>query len=171
MTSANPAEKKKVSKPPKGCLNLSQIEMRTGVYRQTAKKRMESAGILPHPDSTEKEKFYKWDAVTEALVLKSENAYTEARIDRTSVQTERDRLKLEQEKGELIPRRDVVHDTSLLFGTLHKKIAVQGIKDLVKGIRKAKTAADAEAFARGILNQPFMDAREDYPKFLEDNAE
>lgn len=164
-----PKPEKKAKTPPKGYLNLSQIEMRTSINRQTVRKRLEAAGILPHSDSTDSEKFFKWDAVTEAIVLKSDSPYVEARTENTTIKTERERLKLEQERGELIPRRDVVHDTSLLFGTLHKKIAVQNIKELVKGIRKAKTGADAEAFARAALNQPFMDAREDYPKFLEDN--
>lgn len=91
-------------------INISELHRRTGRDRSTIVKLLTAAGVKPRR-TFKKETFYD---LSEAMaVLQNPGAVTDpvgihrARAQKLSVSTARELLKLQQERGELVPIADI----------------------------------------------------------------
>lgn len=163
MTTKPRAEKK--AKNP-NLYSKSKLAVRFQIDRPTVSKRLLRAGIEPHPDSTDNEQLYELTKAVEIALRGGNSEKEEKTVKAIDLKNEKLQIELAALRGEYLPTKEVIDAIAAIFGTLHKKIVVQGVKDLVRKIRASKDAESANELAKNILNAPFMDARENHQEFL-----
>lgn len=96
-------------------LNLNQLAAITGMHRQTVASRLKNVEVAP--GSNAKLKLYTIPAILKELVKTAEITDVDKMLppDRKAwFQSERERLKFQQEVGDLIPAHEVTREFSLM---------------------------------------------------------
>lgn len=164
MTKTAKLEKKEAEKQPE-VYSLLQLEKILGVSRLTIADRLRKAGIDPHSFKGQSKLFELTEAVRIAATYKQDEKI-EKQNEAQDLKNAKLKLELQKLTGEVTANNDVEEHTSNLFGGLYKRIVVQDIKALTRKVRAAKTEAEGLRIAEQILAQPFIEAKENYTKFL-----
>lgn len=105
-------------------LSTSELARRSGLNRATVRERLRKAGVEAKQTKA-REKLYDEDEALRALGVDERAGLRKAQTEKVSTEAERARLKLEREKGELVPIRQVREDLQEIFKQLYQHFAVQ----------------------------------------------
>ena len=144
-------------------VNISELHRRTGRDRATIVKLLNAAGVTPKR-TYQKEKLYD---LNEALaVLSNPGAVTDpagihkARAQKLSVSTARELLKLQQERGELVPIADVREHVFNFVKAMNDRFRRYS-KDARRTLKLTAQQARQLETDFGII---FDDLKRDYPQ-------
>jgi hypothetical protein len=159
---------KKVTKKAKNpnLYSKSKLAIKFQLDRSVVSKRILKAGIEPHPDSTDNEQLFELNKALSIALQGNATEKEEKTVASIDLKNEKLQIELQKIKGEVVSTDEVSNAVAALFGGLHKRIVIQDLKDLVKKVRAAKDLESGIETARRILNNPFMDARENHERFL-----
>lgn len=158
---------KKVTK--KGELvNTSELARRSGLKRATVREKLEGKGVRPR-DKTANETLYDADEALRALQGDDRSGLRQAQTMKTALEASRTKIKLEKEKGELVPIQDVRADVQAMVNEirLHFLTRAQALAPQLRGLKvaqiEARLGADAEQFFDGL--------RAEHEVYLSEQAE
>lgn len=146
--------------------NISELHRRTGRDRATIRKMLDAAGVKPKR-VYKKETFYD---LSEAMAVLSNPGGAvvdpvgihKARAQKLSVSTARELLKLQQERGELVPIADVREHAYDFVKAMHDRFKRYG-KEARRTLKL--TAQQAKQFETDIAII-FDDLKRDYPEVV-----
>jgi AcrR family transcriptional regulator len=136
-------------------VNTSELARRSGLNRATVRERLKSKGIQPREQKA-REKLYNATEAMRALQSEQNSALRLAQTDKTVVEADRARLKLERERGDLVSIHDVRSDIQTIVGNIrrHFLTRAQVLASQLRGQKVARIEAilreDAERFFAGL---------------------
>lgn len=141
-----------VKKAKKGELvNTSELARRTGLDRTTVREQLEGKGVQPREDKSNVKR-YDADEALSALQGDERSGLRKAQTMKTAFEASRAKIKLEKEKGELVPIQDVRADLQAIVNEirLHFLTRAQALAPQLRGQKvaqiEAKLREDAEQF-------------------------
>lgn len=142
-----------MTRPTKGkeLLNTSELARRSGLNRATVKTKLETKGVQPREEKA-KEKLYDADEALAALQADGTTGLRKAQTAKTVAEAARAKLKLDKERGELVPIQDVRADLHLIISEIrqHFLTRAQVLAPQLRGQKVARIEAvlreDAESF-------------------------
>ena len=147
-----------------GLLNTTQLARQSGLNRATVKTRLETKGVLPR-QAKAKEKLYDADEALNALQGEGTSGLRKAQTAKAAVEAARGKLKLEKERGELVPIHDVRSDLQELVKRIYQHFVVTGPSVLAPQVR-GLTVAQIEAKLRQDAETFFNELRTEYEGYL-----
>lgn len=136
-------------------LSISALAKQAGVHRATARDRLERAKIEPVQEKA-KEKLYDADEALKAVQGDDRSGLRKAQTIKTATEAARSKLKLEKEKGELVPLQDVRVDLQAIVNEirLHFLTRAAALAPQLRGQKVARIEAmlteDAEQFFNNL---------------------
>lgn len=146
-------------------LNLSQLEFRFGINRATIRKRLSESGIEPHTER-EKEKLFLLTDEIEEILTKSSDGLNAVKLRKETADAELKEIKVAEARGETASVAEFIGVTQQIFGSLHKKLAVQLPKRIAARLAKAKNQAEISQILTQEITKEFTDLRSNHKKFL-----
>jgi len=151
--------------------SISALHRQTGLSRATIVERLDAASIKPKSIKP-REKLY--DEAEAAAVLAGENGHgraeviglNEARRKKTIAEADRITLKLERERGELVPLNEVRDQLFQLIKAMHTRIAKRYPRENAKRLRRCRGAADLAHTIEIDLSLIFEELKRDYPRLF-----
>jgi hypothetical protein len=150
-----------------GLVNTSELARRSGLNRATVKTKLETKGVRPREEKS-KEKLYDADEALGALQAEGTTGLRKAQTAKTAAEAARVKLKLDRERGEVVPIADVREDLQELVKRIHQHFAVTAPGVLAPQLRGQKVS-QIEATLRREAEQFFRDLRAEFDTYL--NAE
>lgn len=142
--------------PKKGELvSTSELARRSGLNRATVKTKLETKGVQPKEEKS-KEKLYDAGEALTALQADGTSGLRKAQTAKTAAEAERAKLKLERERGEVVPIQEVRADIQTIVSEirLHFLTRAQALAPQLRGQKVARIEAllreDAEQFFAGL---------------------
>lgn len=145
-------------------LNTSQLSERANLDRAVVAKRLREKGVRPK-DERPKLKLYDAEEALAALQGDDRTGLRKAQTMKTAVEASRAKIKLEKERGELVPIRDVREDLQRIIKRIHQHFAVNGPRDLAPRLGRLK-AREFEAALKGDAEKFFNELRAEYESYL-----
>lgn len=150
--------------PPQKLLSTSELARRSGLNRATVRERLQKEGVEPK-QAKAREKLYDHDEALTALGADLRSDLRKAQTEKVATEAERARLKLDKERGELVPLEDARADLTVIIKRIHQHFAVIGPRELAQQLRRAKTA-EFERLLKEDAEQFFNDLRAEYEGYL-----
>lgn len=142
--------------PKKGELvNTSELARRAGIDRNLVRGKLEGKGVRPRQRKSN-EALYDADEALSALQQDGTSGLRKAQTMKTAVEANRAKLKLERERGELVPIQEVRADVQTIVTEirLHFLTRAQVLAPQLRGQKVARIEAllreDAEEFFGGL---------------------
>lgn len=148
-------------------VNTSELARRTGLNRATVKSKLETKGVRPREEKA-KEKLYDADEALAALQGDDTTGLRKAQTMKTAAEAARAKLKLDRERGDLVPIEDVRADLQELVQRIRQHFAITAPPALAPQLRGRKVA-QIEAKLRQDAEQFFRELRAEFETYL--NAE
>lgn len=132
-------------------VNTSELARRAGLNRTTVREKLEGRGVQPREERS-KEKLYDADEALAALQTDGTSGLRKAQTAKTAAEAARAKLKLDKERGELVPIQDVRADLHLIISEIrqHFLTRAQALAPQLRGQKVARIEAmlreDAEGF-------------------------
>lgn len=147
-------------------LSISKLEFRFDLDRATIRKRLAEAGLEPDSEKSN-EKLYRLSRVAPFLEANEEDKKLEA-VKRRKLEAEASlkELELREATGEMASVAEFTETVQKLFGSLHKKLAVQLPTRISARCHKAKTQAEVGEILRLEISKVFDALRNDFTQFL-----
>lgn len=149
-------------------LNTSQLAKRAGLNRATVRTKLETKGVQPREEK-EKEKLYDADEALGALQGDGTTGLRRAQTAKTAAEAQRAKLKLDKERGELVPIQDVRADMHNFITEirLHFLTRAQVLAPQLRGRKVARI----EALLKEDAEQFFANLRVEYEGYLSEPTE
>lgn len=148
-------------------LNTSEIARRSGLNRATVKTKLDAKAVQPR-DEKAKEKLYDADEALGAVRAEGTAGLRKAQTAKTAAEAERAKLRLDRERGEVVPIADVRADLQELIQRVSQHFAVTAPPMLAPRLRGQKVS-QIEATLRREAEQFFRELRAEFETYL--NAE
>jgi hypothetical protein len=148
----------------RGLLNTSELARRSGLNRATVKTKLETKGVQPKEQKS-KEKLYDADEALAALQHDGTTGLRKAQTAKTAVEAQRAKLKLDKERGELVPIQDVREDVQEIVKQIHQHFTVTGPPVLAPQLRGQKVS-QIEAALKRYAEQFFNELRATHETYL-----
>lgn len=157
---------KKVEKGEK--VNLSELARRSGLNRATVREKLETKGVQPREEKA-KEKLYDAGEALAALQAEGASGLRKAQTAKTAAEAERAKLKLDKERGEVVPIQDVRADIQEIISEirLHFLTRAQALAPQLRGQKVARI----EAMLREDAEKFFGELRAEHEGYLSEQAE
>lgn len=155
---------KEDSEEPK-LLNLSQLEFRFNLNRATVRKRLQAAGIAPHTER-EKEKLFLLTPELEEVLSESTEGMDAVRLRKETADAELKEIKVAEARGEMASVAEFTGVVQQIFGSLHKKLAVQLPKRLSLRLSKAATQNEIAQILAQEISKEFTELRNNHAQYL-----
>jgi hypothetical protein len=147
-------------------VSLSELARRAGLHRETVREKLASKGVKPQQEGARK-KLYDADEALAALQGDERSGLRKAQTAKTTAEAARAKLKLDKERGELVPIQDVRADLHLIISEIrqHFLTRAQVLAPQLRGQKVTRIEAmlreDAESFFadlraehEGLLSEP-----------------
>jgi len=145
-------------------VNTSEIARRSGLNRATVKTKLDSKGVRPQKEKP-KEKLYDADEALGALHGDDRTGLRKAQTIKTATSAAREKLKLEKERGDLIPIKDARADLQEVVSRIFQHFAVTGPREIAPQLR-GKSVSQIETTLKRNAEQFFSDLRAEYESYL-----
>ncbi len=147
--------------------SISALARMAGVDRRTLAARLE--GVTP-PESGPKGKLYRLSDVVQSFIaqpLQAEEAeeFQQARGRKLEAEAGLAELKLQKQRGEMVPSDDVRADLVEVIRSLYTRLAVTLPQQLAPRLQ-AKTAKQAEEILRVEVERVFAELRAEHVQYL-----
>ena len=153
----------------KELLNTSELARRSGLDRATVKTKLDARGVQPQQAKTN-EKLYDADEALRALQVGDERAgLRKAQTMKTAAEAARAKIKLEKEKGELVPIQDVRSDIQIIVNQVRAHFLARG-QALAPQLRGQKVAR-IETLLREDTERFFAELRAEHDGYLNEQTE
>jgi hypothetical protein len=150
-------------------VTISGLARSSGRDRATVRRRLEAANLKPK-SSKPTEKLYDRREATRALAVGDGNGessgLTEARRKKTIAEAARITLKLQRERGDLVPLNEIRDALFQFVKAMHTRIARRYPKENAGRLRKCRGAADLAHTLEVDLSLIFDELKRDYPQML-----
>lgn len=146
-------------------MNLGMIEMRFGIDRSTARKKLKAAGLIAENDNTKTEKKFPLSVITPLFQRDEEKENLTKR--KLGAEAELKELAVMEKNGQVIQTAEAKDYYQRLFRGLYEEFAVKMPRRIGSKVQKAKTADDATAIIQREVSNIFDKIREDHTKFLQ----
>ncbi|HEX6182650.1 MAG TPA: hypothetical protein VFZ44_01985 [Pyrinomonadaceae bacterium] len=148
-------------------VNISELARRSGLNRATVREKLESKGVHPRQKKA-KEKLYDLDEALGALQGDGTAGLRKAQTMKTATEAARAKLRLDRERGDLVPIQDVRADLQEVVKRIYQHFAVTNPPAVAPQLR-GKKLPQIEATLRRDAEQFFRDLRAEFDGYL--NAE
>jgi hypothetical protein len=157
-----------MSKKGKELVNTSELARRAGLDRNLVRGKLEGKGIQPR-ERKANEALYDADEALAALQTDGTSGLRKAQTAKTAAEAARAKLKLDKERGELVPIQEVRADIQTIVSEirLHFLTRAQVLAPQLRG----KKAAKIEAMLRADTEQFFDGLRAEHEGYLSEQAE
>ncbi len=146
--------------------NISELHRKTGLDRATVVKRLKNAGVEPKQVATKKTEFDETEAIKVLAKAEPDSAgYNKARTNKTNVAAARELLKLQKERGELVPISEMKEHAYQFVKAMHGRF-MRYARESKGRLHKNKTADDLERSMTADFAQIFGDLKRDYPRIF-----
>lgn len=132
-------------------VNTSELARRAGLKRATVREKLEGKGVQPR-DRKSNVTLYDADEALAALQQDGTTGLRKAQTAKTATEAARAQLKLDKERGELVPIQDVRADLHLIISEIrqHFLTRAQALAPQLRGQKVTRIEAllreDAESF-------------------------
>lgn len=156
------------TKVKKGLVSTSALAHETGLGRATVREKLQKGGVEPR-EQTANKTLYDADEALAALQTDGTSGLRKAQTAKTAAEAARARLKLDRERGELVPIQEVRADIQTIIGEirLHFLTRAQVLAPQIRG----KKVAKIEAMLRADAEQFFDGLRAEHEGYLSEQAE
>jgi len=149
--------------------SISALHRRTGLSRATIAERLDRAGLKPKSNKP-REKLYDADRAA-AILAAGDNGHestslNEARRKKTIAEAARITLKLERERGELVPLSEIREHLFEFIKALHLRIARRYPRENARRLRKCRNDADLAHTLEVDLDLIFDELKRSYPRMF-----
>lgn len=145
--------------------SISALHRRTGISRATIVERLEAANVKPAID-TPREKLYDTEVATAVLAGTGRGevaGLNEARRKKTIAEAARITLKLQRERGDLVPLNEIRDSLFQFVKAMHTRIARRYPRENARRLRKCRSEADLAHTLEIDLALIFDELKRDYP--------
>jgi hypothetical protein len=149
-------------------VNISELARRAGLNRATVREKLESKGVEPRQKKA-KEKLYDLDEALGALQTDGATGLRKAQTMKTAAEAGRAKLRLDRERGELVPIHDVRADVQAIMQQVLQHFSVTAPAALAPQLR-GKKVAQIEALLGRDAEQFFRDLRGEEETYLSEAA-
>jgi hypothetical protein len=139
----------------KKLLTTAALARETGLTRATVREKLGSKGIQPR-EQTPNKTLYDADEALGALQSDGTSGLRKAQTAKTAAEAARVKLKLDRERGEVVPIQDVRADLQELVKRIYQHFAVTGpavVAPQLKGKKVSQIEAAMKADAEGFFNE------------------
>jgi transcriptional regulator with XRE-family HTH domain len=143
-------------------LSLTQLAAKLRINRSTLSRKLSGLKFVSGPKGA---RLYPLSEVAALLDEAQDPALLAARRRKLEAEAGLAELKLQRERGEVVPHRDVLEDVTGVFRDLYHRLAVALPPQLAPRLR-AKTAKQAEAILRAEVERVFADLRAEHAGYL-----
>lgn len=156
-----PAKEKKL-------VSTSALARETGLDRATVRERLQKGNVEPKEEKA-KEKLYDPEEALTALQAEGTSGLRKAQTMKTAVEANRAKLKLDKERGQLVPIQDVRDGIQTIVSEirLHFLTRAQVLAPQLRGQKVARI----EALLREDAEQFFTDLRAQHEGYLGEQAD
>lgn len=149
-------------------VNTSELARRAGLDRNLVRGKLEGKGIQPR-ERKSNEALYDADEALAALQTDGTSGLRKAQTAKTATEAARAKLKLDKERGELVPIQEVRADIQTIVSEirLHFLTRAQVLAPQLRG----KKVARIEAMLRADAEQFFDGLRAEHEGYLSEQAE
>lgn len=148
-------------------LNISDLEFRFDLNRNTIREKLRKAGIKP-VDGHGRDKRYRL-AEVEPYLDNSDSDMDELKKRKLAAEAEERELKVQERKGELVPIAEVKNELQKIFTKMHREIAVTMPKRVASKLKKAKDAQTVTAVLTKEVSEIFERLRTDHKEFCNES--
>lgn len=131
--------------------------------RTTMRKRLEAAGVEPVVKKLN-QKLYRLEDAEAAMG--QEEKLEQMQLRKLTAETLLKELSLEQERGDLLPRKEVEDHIQKLFTAMYQRIAVRLPREIGAQLYKAESTAQLTTQLSTSLQTIFHELRNDHSRFL-----
>lgn len=149
-------------------VNTSELARRSGLQRATVREKLEGKGVQPREQKSN-ETLYDADEALAALKGDGTSGLRRAQTAKMATEAERAKIKLEKEKGELVPILDVRADIQAIATEIRQHFLTRA-SVLAPQLRGQKVAR-IEALLREDAEQFFANLRAEHEGYLSEQAE
>ena len=146
-------------------LSISQIAFRFNLDRATVRKRLQKAEIKPDSDK-EKEKLYLLTPELEQIVTEFFDDLDATKLRKLDAEADLKEIEVQKRRGELASAAEFTEIVQQIFGTLHKKLAVQLPKRISLRLSKAATQAEISTLLTQEITKEFSNLRQNHKAYL-----
>jgi hypothetical protein len=154
------------AKPSGGSASISELARSSGLDRATVVKRLEAAGLQPK-QTRHNEKLFELTAALAALATRPNEVseYNRARTQKTTAQAALALLRLQRERGELVPIKDLREQVYLLIKAIHERIT--RYPRAARGrLHRAQNVSELERIMMADFDRIFNEIKRDYPNMF-----
>jgi transcriptional regulator with XRE-family HTH domain len=145
-------------------LSLTQLAAKLHINRGTLSRKLSGLKSVSGPKGA---RLYPLSEVEALLDEAKDPALLEARRRKLAAEAELAELKLQRERGEVVPHRDVLEDLTAVIRSLYTRLAVVMPQQLAPRLQ-AKTARQAEEILRAEVERQFQEFRREHIRMLEE---
>jgi len=147
--------------------SISALHRRTGLSRATIAERLDRAKVKPAINKP-REKLYDEELATAALMGGNgrESGLNEARRKKTIAEAARITLKLQRERGDLVPLNEIRDQLFQFIKAMHTRIARRYPRENARRLRKCRSEADLAHTLEVDLGLIFEELKRDYPQIF-----
>jgi hypothetical protein len=149
-------------------VNTSELARRSGLQRAAVREKLEGKGIQPR-DRKGNETLYDADEALLALQADDRSGLRRAQTAKAAAEAARARIKLDKERGQLVPIQEVRADIQAIANEirLHFLTRAQALAPRLRGQKVARI----EALPREDAEQFFAELRAGHEGYLSEQAE
>ena len=149
-------------------VNTSELARRVGLDRNLVRGKLEGKGVKPR-ERKSNEALYDADEALAALQTDGTSGLRKAQTAKTAAEAARAKLKLDKERGELVPIQEVRADVQAIVSEirLHFLTRAQVLAPQLRGQKVARI----EALLREDAEQFFGGLRAEHEGYLSEQAE
>lgn len=145
-------------------LNTSELAKRAGLNRATVASKLDTMGVRPKQEKA-KEKLYDADEALAALADDDRSTLRKAQTAKTAVEAQRVKIKLDKERGELVPIQDVRADLQAVIQRVYQHFVGTAPATLAPQL-KGQKVAQIEATLKRDAEQFFSELRAEQERYL-----
>lgn len=148
----------------KKLLSTSELARETGLNRATVREHLEKKQVKPREEKP-RQKLYDADEALRALQEDDRSGLRKAQTAKTAAEAARAEMKLDRERGELVPIQDVRADVQTIWQRIYQHFTVTAPATLSPQLRGQKVA-QVEALLRRDAEHFFSELRAEQERYL-----
>lgn len=146
-------------------LSISKLAFRFELDRATVRKRLNKAGIKPNSER-EKEKLYLLTPELEQILAETNDNLDATKLRKLDAEADLKEIEVQKRRGELVSVAEFTEAVQQIFGTLHKKLAVQLPKRISARLAKLATQNEIAEILSQEIGKEFSNLRNNHQQFL-----
>lgn len=160
--------KKPTSQEDSPTYSLLKLSEHFEIDRTTLRQRLDNAGIKPVIDKANRKEYRLEDVEP---LFESEEDLDALKIRKLKAEAGLKELELDEQRGDLLPRKDVEDHLQKLFTAMFQRLTVRMPKEISRQLHKATSPAQVTTILQTSIQQVFNELRRDHTSLFPHDSE